>query len=116
MKRHYLESDPAQFYEKAKRCFFALAAFVLTLIPNGAYAGGSGFALEAELQQFIGLISGPFGITVGTLAIIACVFGMIFKSQRGEPFGRLAMSVIGIFTILNIDSIMRFFFGQGALV
>lgn len=94
-----------------------LASFLLAGLPTPAYATSTGFALQTELDQFIALITSDFGITVGTLIILGCLFKAYWNSQRNQGFGGLAAAVVITFAVLNIRSIMDFFFtAQGALM
>lgn len=104
---------------KVRRQMLLLAAFLTASsgLPSAAHASTSGFALESELDQFISLIESGFGVTVATLIIIGCLLKAYWNSQRGQGFGGLATAVVVTFAILNIRSVMDFFFtAQGALM
>lgn len=101
----------------------ALFALLLVALPQRVLAsseGDDGGDLETvnqlteSFESVIAWITGPLGVAVGTLAIIVAIFGMVFKSQRNEPWGKLAIVVVGVFLLINVDFIVDIATTMGA--
>jgi len=102
----------------------ALFALLLVALPQRILAGAGegteggdlveGAQLTDAFNNVIGFVTGPFGVAVGTLAIIVAIFGMVFKSQRNEPWGKLAIVVVGVFLLINVDFIVDIATDMGA--
>jgi type IV secretory pathway VirB2 component (pilin) len=72
-----------------------------------AGSGGPALGIDSALQNIIDYLTGPVAISVGTIAMIGILVGVLVRSQRGESIGGLAAAAASLLVILNIDSMIK---------
>lgn len=69
----------------------------------------SGLGIYSALKVIKNVLQGPIVVTAGTIAVIAILGTIIFRTQRGESIKSLAAVMVAVIMILNIDVLLNLF-------
>ena len=101
--------------DKLTRLALLLAFIAIELLPEAAFAAGSGMPWEGPLEQILTSLSGPVARVIGVAAIIVTGLSIAF-GEGGGGMRKMLWVVFGLTIAFSATTFFLSFFGgaQGA--